>query len=382
MPRSGRGRGRQSQHSLTLPDGLTGRPAGQRRRGSWILFAVLIGWELASSAVFTVSPPAGVALLAAPVVVLFVVQLAGAGPRRHAQEAARAERKAEHRAWLASFRHADIPPEVIELIARRQFTPARERYEQLTGAHRAAAEYVLNAYQIDAALARTAAAARREIPPEVVDLIIAGQRAQAAARYSALRAVPLDEAVAVLDTFPDRRSPLTLGLVEETLLGQAVMGGNDGRVGGHDQECPPGNLLQVAAETENETGDKVDDARGIRLLHVLQVDDDRNLLAVVIADGGGIPKDPRAHNRDMDAVGGGVLGTRDLLVVQALIEVLGKVPVLVGRGAIIKRGETEPITGAALHYADLRRYGPILGRRSGETTVDDGNRSEPDCTKL
>jgi len=52
------------------------------------------------------------------------------------------------------------------------------------------------------ALARTTAATRREIPPEVVDLIIAGQRAQAATRYGALKAVPLYEAVAVLDTFP------------------------------------------------------------------------------------------------------------------------------------------------------------------------------------
>ena len=160
------------------------------------------------------------------------------------------------------------------------------------------------------------------------------------------------------------------------------MGGDDGRVGRNDQECPPGNLLQVAAETENKTGDKVDDARGIRLLHVFQVDDDRNLLAIVITDGGGIPKVPRAHDRNVDTVPRGELATRDLIVVLALTEVLGKIPVLVGWGAIIKAGETEPITGAALHYADLRRYGPILGRRPGETTVDDGNRSEPDCTKL
>jgi hypothetical protein len=48
------------------------------------------------------------------------------------------------------------------------------------------------------ARARTTAATRREIPPEVVDLIIAGQRAQAAA----LKAVPLDAAMAVLDAFP------------------------------------------------------------------------------------------------------------------------------------------------------------------------------------
>jgi hypothetical protein len=160
------------------------------------------------------------------------------------------------------------------------------------------------------------------------------------------------------------------------------MGGDDGRVGRHDQERPPGNLLQVAAETQNEPGDKIDDARGIRLLHVLQVDDDRNLLAIVITDGGGIPKIPRAHYRNVDAAARGELAARDLIVVHALAEVLGKIPVVVGWGAIIKAGETEPITGAALHYADLRRYGPILGRRPGETTVDDGNRSEPDCTKL
>jgi hypothetical protein len=173
-----------------------------------------------------------------------------------------------------------------------------------------------------------------------------------------------------------------LRLVEEALLGQAVMGGNDGRVGRHDQECPPGNLLQVTAKTENETGDKVYNARGIGLLHVLQVDDDRDFLAIVITDGGGIPEVPRPHDRNVDTVTRVGLGTRDLIVAETLIEVLGKIPVLVGRGAIIKAAETEPITGAALHYADLRRYEPILGRRSGETTVGDGNRSEPDCTKL
>jgi hypothetical protein len=160
------------------------------------------------------------------------------------------------------------------------------------------------------------------------------------------------------------------------------MGGNDGRAGRHDQECPPGNLLQVAAETENEAGDKIYDARGIRLLHVLQVDDDRNLLAIVITDGGGIPEVPRAHYRNVNAITRGELATRVLIVVLVLTEVLGKVPVLVGWGAIIIGGETEPITGAAWHYADLRRYEPILGRRLGETTVDDGNRSEPVCTKL
>ncbi|MGD0705845.1 MAG: hypothetical protein ABSA02_38935 [Trebonia sp.] len=130
-----------------------------------------------------------------------------AGSRRRAREAALAELKAEHRAWLASYRHADIPQEVIELMARRRFTPARDRYQQLTGTPQAVADFVLNGYQIDVFRARTAAATRRDIPPEVVDLIIAGQRAQAAARYAALKAVPLDAAVAVLDTFPGPAPP-------------------------------------------------------------------------------------------------------------------------------------------------------------------------------
>jgi hypothetical protein len=85
---------------------------------------------------------------------------------------------------------------------RRPASPARERYELLTGAPRPVADFVLSAYQVDAALARTAAATRPEIPPEVVDLVIAGQRGQAAARYCALKAVSFDAAVAVLDTFP------------------------------------------------------------------------------------------------------------------------------------------------------------------------------------
>ena len=80
------------------------------------------------------------------------------------------------------------------------------------------------------------------------------------------------------------------------------MGGKDGRVGGHDQECAPGKFLDVTAETENETGDEIDDAGGIRVVHVLEVDDYRNVLAKVLADGGGIAKVPRTHYRDLDAV--------------------------------------------------------------------------------
>ena len=133
---------------------------------------------------------------------LFAGSVATAGSRRRAREAALAELKAEHRAWLASFRRADIPQEVIGLMARRRFTPARERYQQLTGVPQPVAEFVLNCYQVDAARARTSAATRPDIPPEVVDLIIAGQRAQAAVRYAALKAVPLDAALAVLDAFP------------------------------------------------------------------------------------------------------------------------------------------------------------------------------------
>jgi phosphoserine phosphatase len=128
--------------------------------------------------------------------------VATSGPRRRAREAALAELKAERQAWVASFRHADIPHDIIELMARRRFTPARERYQQLTGAPPPVAEFVLDRYQVDAFRARSAAATRGDIPPEVVDLIIAGQRAQAAARYAALKAIPLDAAVAVLDAFP------------------------------------------------------------------------------------------------------------------------------------------------------------------------------------
>jgi hypothetical protein len=161
---------------------------------------------MSGAAVFHASPPLGVSLIAGPLLVVFLLLLAGsvatAGPRRRAREAALAELKAEHQAWLASFRHANIPQEVIELMARRRFTPALERYQQLTGAPQPVAEFVLNGYQVDVARARATAATRRDIPPEVVDLIIAGQRAQAAARYAALKAVTLDAAVAVLDAFP------------------------------------------------------------------------------------------------------------------------------------------------------------------------------------
>jgi hypothetical protein len=206
MPRQGTGRGRQRQHGPDLIGDLIGRPARQKRRGSWILLLVLLAAGLAGAAVLNTSPPLGLSLIAGPLTVVLLLRLAGsaatAGPRRRAREAALAELRAAYRARIASFRHADIPQEVTGLMAVRRFTPARERYEQLTGAPRPVADFVLNAYQVDVALARATAATRREIPPEVVDLIIAGQRAQAAARYAALKAVPLDAAVAVLDTFP------------------------------------------------------------------------------------------------------------------------------------------------------------------------------------
>jgi hypothetical protein len=152
------------------------------------------------------------------------------------------------------------------------------------------------------------------------------------------------------------------------------MGGDDGRIGGHDQECPPGNSLKVAAETENETRDKVYDARGVYLFHVLQVDYYRDFLAVVLTHGGGVSKVSRTHDCNMDAVTRGKLAARGFVVILNLGEALGSVPVVpvvVGWGVIIMLGETEPVTGIALHYADLHRYEPIRGRPSGEITVDD-----------
>ena len=152
------------------------------------------------------------------------------------------------------------------------------------------------------------------------------------------------------------------------------MGGDDGRVGGHDQECTPRNSLKVAAETENETRDKIYDARGVYLFHVLQVDYNRDFLAVVLAHGGGVSKVSRTHDCNMDAVTRGKLAARDFVVILNLAEALGSVPVVpvvVGGGVIVMLGETEPITGIALHYADLHRYEPIRGRPSGEFSVDD-----------
>jgi hypothetical protein len=167
---------------------------------------VLLAGAISGVAVFQVSPPLGCALIGGPLLVVFLLMLAGsaatAGPRRRAREAALAELRAGHRAWIVSFRYTDIPQEVIELMASRRFTPAQERYQRLTGAPAPVAEFVLNSYQVDVARARATAATRRDIPPEVVDLIIAGQRGQAAARYAALKAVPLDAAVAILDAFP------------------------------------------------------------------------------------------------------------------------------------------------------------------------------------
>jgi hypothetical protein len=167
---------------------------------------VLFAGPISGAAVFNLSPLLGSFLFFGPLLAIVLFAFAGsivtAGPRRRELEAALAEQKAGHRAWVASFRHADIPQEVTELMACRRFTPARERYQQLTGASQPVAEFVLNCYQVDVARARTTAATRPDIPPEVVDLIMAGQCGHAAARYAALKAVPFDSAVAVLDAFP------------------------------------------------------------------------------------------------------------------------------------------------------------------------------------
>jgi hypothetical protein len=149
------------------------------------------------------------------------------------------------------------------------------------------------------------------------------------------------------------------------------MRGKNGRADRHDQERTPRKSLDVAAETENEARDKIYDARRIRIVHVLQVDDYRNSLAIVLADGGAIPKVSRTHYCDLDTITHGKLATRGFIVVLNLTEVIESILVPVDQGVIIMLGKTEPITGVASHYTDLRRFEPIHGRPSGETMADD-----------
>lgn len=118
------------------------------------------------------------------------------------------------------------------------------------------------------------------------------------------------------------------------------MRGQNARAGGDDQEGTPRKPLDVAAATEDETRDKIYDARGTRIVHVLQVDDYRNLLAKVLTDGGGIPKVPRTHYCDLDAVTHGKLVTRGFIVVLNLADVLDGIPVLIDQGVIVMLNET------------------------------------------
>ena len=134
------------------------------------------------------------------------------------------------------------------------------------------------------------------------------------------------------------------------------MGGKNGRAGRHNQECTPRKSLDVAAKTENETRDKIYNALGFRIVHVLQVDDYRDFLAIVLADGDGVPEVSRTHYRDLDTVPHEERATRGFII---------------DHGAVIRLDGTAPITGVALHHADLRRHEPIHGRPSGETTVDE-----------
>jgi hypothetical protein len=135
------------------------------------------------------------------------------------------------------------------------------------------------------------------------------------------------------------------------------MGGKNGRVGRHDQECTPRNSLNVAAKTEDETRDKIYNAGGIRIIHILEIDDYRNFLTKILTDGSGISEVSRAHYCDLDGVTHGKLATRGFIVVLNLTDVLGSIPV------IIMLHETEPITGVAWHCADLRCCEPIHGHR-------------------
>jgi hypothetical protein len=68
------------------------------------------------------------------------------------------------------------------------------------------------------------------------------------------------------------------------------MRGKNGRVGRHNQECTSRWSFHVAAETEDETRDKIYNARGERMVHVLQIDDYRNSMTIILANGDGILK--------------------------------------------------------------------------------------------
>lgn len=144
---------------------------------------------------------------------------------------------------------------------------------------------------------------------------------------------------------------------------------DNGRIGRHDQECTPRNSLEFATEAENEARDEIDHARGIRVVHFLQVEEYRNFPAIVLANGGGIPEVSQTYYCDLGTVTHGKLATRSSIVVLDLTSVLGGIPVLVDQDAIIMLGETKPSAGVALHYAGLRRYEPVRGRPSVETMV-------------
>jgi hypothetical protein len=72
----------------------------------------------------------------------------------------------------------------------------------------------------------------------------------------------------------------------------------------------------------------------------------------------------------LDTATRGKLATRGFIVDPNLTGVPVNITVLVDWG-VTMLNETEPITGVALHSADLRRYEPIHGRPSDQTMVGD-----------
>jgi hypothetical protein len=106
------------------------------------------------------------------------------------------------------------------------------------------------------------------------------------------------------------------------------MCGKNGRAGRHDQEYASGRPLHVAAETENEARDKIYDTRGKGMVHVFQVDDYRNSLAIILTNGDGTLKIPRTHYCDLDTAAHGRLATGGFIAVPDPADVLGSISVL------------------------------------------------------
>jgi hypothetical protein len=70
----------------------------------------------------------------------------------------------------------------------------------------------------------------------------------------------------------------------------------------HEQEYPAGQALDVTPAAESEAGGEIHDALSVGSIHVVQINNYRDVLAEILADGVGIQEILRLYRCDLEAL--------------------------------------------------------------------------------